>query len=50
MSASNFAFLTAEWPEFFESAAKAEALAHPDPRSACFYALRVLTTASTSSP
>jgi hypothetical protein len=32
VSATNFAFLTGEWPAVFESAAKAEALAHPDAR------------------
>jgi hypothetical protein len=45
VSATNFAFLTGEWPAFFESAAKAEALAYPDPRPACFYARRALELA-----
>jgi type I restriction enzyme R subunit len=45
MTASNFQFLAAEWPTFFESAAKAEALAQPDPRAACFYARRALELA-----
>jgi type I restriction enzyme R subunit len=35
---SNFAFLYPAWGELFESATKAEALACPDPRAACFYA------------
>jgi type I restriction enzyme, R subunit len=39
---SNFAFLQAEWPEVYESATKAEALAIPDARTACFYARRAL--------
>ncbi|MEO6034808.1 MAG: DEAD/DEAH box helicase family protein, partial [Verrucomicrobiota bacterium] len=39
---SNFAFLCAEWPDLFESAARAESLAHSDPRSSCFYARRAL--------
>ena len=39
---SNFAFLHSEWPLVFESAAKAESLVYPDPRSACFYARRAL--------
>jgi type I restriction enzyme R subunit len=42
---SNFGFLKAEWPEIFESAAKAEALALPDTRTACFYARRALELA-----
>lgn len=37
---SQFAFLQPEWPDVFEAAAKAEALAFPDPRTACFYARR----------
>ena len=42
---SNFAFLQAEWPDLYEAAAKAEALAYPDPRTACFYARRALELA-----
>jgi Type I site-specific restriction-modification system, R (restriction) subunit and related helicases len=42
---SNFAFLAAQWPEVFESAARAERLALPDPRGACFYARRTLELA-----
>jgi type I restriction enzyme, R subunit len=39
---SNFAHLQSEWPQVHESAVKAESLAHPDPRTACFYARRTL--------
>ena len=39
---SHFAFLKAEWPDVHEAAAKAEALAVPDPRTCCFYARRSL--------
>ncbi len=42
---SNFAFLAAEWPELHETAKRAEALAHADPRAACFYARRALEQA-----
>ncbi|MBK9080732.1 MAG: DEAD/DEAH box helicase family protein [Rhizobiales bacterium] len=35
---SQFAFLAAEFAEIHEHAAKAESLAHADPRSSCFYA------------
>ena len=42
---TQFAFLQKEWPEIFESASKAESLAHPDARSACFYARRTLELA-----
>lgn len=45
MSADHFQFLRIEWPEVFESAARAESLAYPDPRSACFYARRSLELA-----
>jgi type I restriction enzyme R subunit len=38
----NFAFLQSEWPQVYDSAAKAESLVYPDPRSACFYARRAL--------
>jgi type I restriction enzyme R subunit len=40
--ASNFRWLEAEWPDLFESASKAEALAHADARTACFHARRGL--------
>ncbi|MCP3065414.1 DEAD/DEAH box helicase family protein [Myxococcus sp. K38C18041901] len=39
---SQFQFLKAEWPLPFEAARKAEEFAHPDPRTACFYARRSL--------
>ncbi len=42
---SQFAFLRAEWPELFESAEKAEAVALSDARTACFYARRTLELA-----
>src|ERR1035438_6603759 len=42
---SNFAFLHPEWPDVFEAALKAESLAYPDPRTACFYARRALELA-----
>src|SRR5437588_8581685 len=41
----HFAFLKAEWPELFGEASKAEALAYPDPRTACFHARRALEIA-----
>lgn len=42
---SNFQFLTAEWPELHDSAAKAESLARTDARTCCFYARRTLELA-----
>ncbi|HZQ45706.1 MAG TPA: hypothetical protein VFC07_01735 [Verrucomicrobiae bacterium] len=39
---SNFLFLKTEWPDLHDAATRAEALAHPDPRTACFYARRGL--------
>ena len=42
---TQFAFLQEEWPEVFESATKAESLANPDARAACFYARRALELA-----
>jgi len=42
VSPSNFLFLRVEWPELHESASKAESLAHPDARTACFHARRAL--------
>ncbi len=45
MSAVNFSFLHTEWPELYESAAKAGSLARSDPRIACFYARRGLELA-----
>jgi type I restriction enzyme R subunit len=44
---SNFTFLRAEWPAVHEAAAKAEAAAHRDPRTACFYTRRALELAIT---
>ena len=45
MPDSNFDFLQPEWPDLHESAAKAESLAYPDTRTACFYARRTLELA-----
>lgn len=42
---SHFAFLAAEWPELSAEAQKAEGAAVSDPRTACFYARRVLELA-----
>ena len=42
---SHFTFLQAEWPAFHEAATKAEALAHVDARTSCFYARRGLELA-----
>jgi type I restriction enzyme R subunit len=42
---SNFAFLAAEFPEIFDSAKRAEALASGDPRAAAFYARRTVELA-----
>src|SRR2546422_4515768 len=39
---SNFSFLQAEWPALHDAATKAESLAYPDSRTACFYARRGL--------
>jgi type I restriction enzyme R subunit len=39
---SNFPFLRAEWPDLQDTATKAEALAYPDARTACFHARRAL--------
>jgi type I restriction enzyme R subunit len=39
---TQFAFLQPEWPEVAAAASRAEALAHPDPRAACFYARRAI--------
>ena len=41
---SQFAFLAAEFPAVHEHAARAEDLAHADPRAACFYARFALET------
>ena len=42
---SQFDFLRSEWPMLFDSASKAEGLAYPDSRAACFYARRSLELA-----
>src|SRR5438270_11387642 len=42
---SNFQFLTAEWPDLHESAAKTESLARTDARTCCYYARRTLELA-----
>ena len=42
---SQFAFLEREWPAVFDSASRAEASVHGDPRTACFYARRTLELA-----
>ncbi|MCU1228738.1 MAG: Type restriction-modification system, restriction subunit [Acidobacteria bacterium] len=39
---TQFDFIRAEWPDVFESAARAESAAKSDPRAACFYARRAL--------
>ena len=39
---SNFTFLQPEWPTLHDAATKAEALAYPDARTACFHARRGL--------
>ncbi|RPH53476.1 MAG: DUF4145 domain-containing protein, partial [Lysobacterales bacterium] len=39
---TQFSFLQSEWPEIAAAASRAEALVHPDPRAACFYARRAL--------
>jgi len=38
----HFGFLKAEWPDLHEAASKAESLAYPDARTACFHARRAL--------
>jgi type I restriction enzyme R subunit len=43
----HFQFLKAEWPRLHEATAKAESLAYPDPRTACFYSRRALEIAVT---
>ncbi|MFD0801653.1 DEAD/DEAH box helicase family protein, partial [Streptomonospora algeriensis] len=42
---SNFAFLSAEWPDLYDEARRAERLARVDPRTSCFYARRTLELA-----
>jgi type I restriction enzyme R subunit len=42
---TQFRFLEREWPDVGAAAARAESAAHPDPRTACFYARRALELA-----
>lgn len=42
---SQFVFLSGEWPQVASAAMRTEALAYPDPRTACFYARRALELA-----
>lgn len=42
---SNFSFLQPDWPDLLAEARRAEAAAHADPRTACFYARRTLELA-----
>src|SRR5438045_3182871 len=42
---SQFSFLEREWSEVFDAAMKAEAAAHSDARTACFYTRRALELA-----
>jgi type I restriction enzyme, R subunit len=42
---TNFGFLEREWPQIYESAAKAESFAFPDPGTACIHARRTLELA-----
>ncbi|HAU58691.1 MAG TPA: restriction endonuclease subunit R, partial [Comamonadaceae bacterium] len=42
---SNFTFLQPDWPDLLMEARRAEAAAHADPRTACFYARRTLELA-----
>ncbi len=44
-SESNFCFLQPDWPDLLAEARRAEAAAHADPRTACFYARRTLELA-----
>jgi hypothetical protein len=44
-AASNFGFLQPDWPDLLAEARRAEAAAHADPRTACFYARRTLELA-----
>lgn len=41
----HFQFLKSEWAKLYEAAIKAESLAYPDPRTACFYSRRALEIA-----
>ncbi|RMA59800.1 hypothetical protein C8C96_0809 [Acidovorax sp. 100] len=42
---SNFSFLQPDSPDLLAEARRAEAAAHVDPRTACFYARRTLELA-----
>ena len=42
---SNFSFLQPDWPDLLMEARRAEAAAHAEPRTACFYARRTLELA-----
>ncbi|MFJ2080310.1 DEAD/DEAH box helicase family protein [Streptomyces anulatus] len=42
---SNFEFLKASWPAFYQEARQAERFAHADPRASCFYSRRALELA-----
>lgn len=42
---SQFAFLQREWADVYDAAVRAEAAAHRDPRTSCFYARRALEIA-----
>lgn len=42
---SQFQFLDKEWPDVESAAVRAEAMAYPDPRTACFHARRALELA-----
>ena len=42
---SQFAFLQREWADVYDAAVRAEANAHRDPRTSCFYARRALEIA-----
>ncbi len=45
MVSTNFSFLQPDWPDLLTEARRAEAAAHADPRTACFYARRMLELA-----
>ena len=47
---SQFAFLQREWAAVYDSAARAETAVHADPRTACFYARRLLSHAAPVQP
>ena len=45
MVSTNFSFLQPDWPDLLMEARRAEAAAHAEPRTACFYARRTLELA-----